>query len=177
MFRTLEFIHLLSVVCYFCAIFTLDQIFLYYKRTDQYSEVKKKIHRKRYVFMSERIWNIIIVPGSLIMLGTGLMMICLRPELLEKHSFELKLILLTALCLYHFWCREQILHLKNLYGTALTTSSVKLRRANELITGLVFLFGCTGIVKYSSLISGWQIITVIFIFLFFLLTALICINR
>ncbi|UCA61786.1 CopD family protein [Chryseobacterium rhizoplanae] len=177
MFTTLGYVHLISIVCYFFGIFMLGQIFLYYKRTDQYSEVRKKIHRKRYVFISERLWNMIIIPSGFVMLATGLIMICLRPELLLMQSFELKLVLLVVLCLYHFWCKEKIRHLKSLCGTNLEVSPVCLSRANEMLTWLLFLLSCTTIVKCSALIHSWQVMAGICILFLFLVATLRFINR
>ena len=146
------------MVSYFAGIFYLVRIFVYYKDTDAFDEMKKKILREQYVFMARRLWNIITVPAGIIMLVSGLTMIFLNFGLMKTPWFHLKLTFLVGLAIYHYWCWKKVLQIKNLSGNILPIENIKLRQANEIATFILFLVVFTVILKSMVIEYWWQLI-------------------
>lgn len=154
----LKAIHIIFMVSYFAGIFYLVRIFVYYKDTDEFDEVKQKILREQYVFMARRLWNIIIIPAGILMLLTGIWMIVLNLFLMQSPWFHLKLTFLVGLGIYHYWSWKKVLEIKNLSGLTLPTANLKLRQANEIATFLLFLIIFTVILKSLTLEYAAQLL-------------------
>ncbi|UJF29218.1 CopD family protein [Kaistella sp. 97-N-M2] len=159
LYTVIKAIHLIFMVSYFAGIFYLVRLFVYYKDTDEFEEVKKKVLREQYVFMARRLWNIITVPAGIIMLVSGLTMIFLNFGLMKTPWFHLKLTFLVGLALYHYWCWKRVLQLKSLDGDAMPLKNLKLRQANEIATFILFLVIFTVILKSLVIEYWWQLIT------------------
>ncbi|MFS4432223.1 CopD family protein [Chryseobacterium sp. S90] len=168
---TIKLLHIFSIVCYFLGIFYVGQLFLSYKHTNQFSRLKKKILRRQYLFRIERIWNMIVVPGGLIMLTTGVILFFLNKQLVKMQWFDLKLIFLSMLSTYHYWVFEKIRYLKALCGYDFNMSSIKLQKINEIGILLLFLLGCSVVLKYTIKIHYGFIITEVIILMFLLIAA------
>ncbi len=159
LYTVIKAIHLIFMVSYFAGIFYLVRLFVYYKDTDEFEEVKKKVLREQYVFMARRLWNIITVPAGIIMLASGLTMIFLNFGLMKTPWFHLKLTFLVGLAVYHYWCWKRVLQLKSLDGDAMPLKNLKLRQANEIATFILFLVIFTVILKSLVIEYWWQLIT------------------
>lgn len=159
LYTVIKAIHLIFMVSYFAGIFYLVRLFVYYKDTDEFEEVKKKVLREQYVFMARRLWNIITVPAGVIMLASGLTMIFLNFGLMKTPWFHLKLTFLVGLAVYHYWCWKRVLQLKSLGGDAMPLKNLKLRQANEIATFILFLVIFTVILKSLVIEYWWQLIT------------------
>lgn len=159
LYTVIKAIHLIFMVSYFAGIFYLVRLFVYYKDTDEFEEVKKKVLREQYVFMARRLWNIITVPAGIIMLASGLTMIFLNFGLMKTPWFHLKLTFLVGLALYHYWCWKRVLQLKSLDGDEMPLKNLKLRQANEIATFILFLVIFTVILKSLVIEYWWQLIT------------------
>lgn len=155
----LKAVHIVFMVSYFAGIFYLVRLFVYYKDTDEFAEPKRNILREQYVFMARRLWNIITVPAGVIMLLSGVTLIFLNFGLMKSPWFHLKLTFLVGLAIYHYWCWQKVLHIKNLAGEAIETKNIKLRQANEIATFILFLVVFTVILKGAVLAYWWQLIT------------------
>lgn len=158
LYTVIKAIHLIFMVSYFAGLFYVIRLFVYYKDTDDFEEVKQKVLREQYVFMVRRLWNIITVPAGTIMLLSGITMIILNSGLLSTSWFHLKLTFLVGLGFYHFWCWKKILEIKNLNGQQLSTKSISLRQANEIATFILFLVIFTVILKSMVIEYWWQLI-------------------
>lgn len=158
LYSIIKAIHIIFMVSYFAGIFYLVRIFVYYKDTDEFDETKQQILRNQYTFMAVRLWNIITVPAGILMLLSGLTMILLNSGLLKTPWFHLKLIFLVGLGIYHFWCWKKVKELKNLNGSILPTSNIKLRQFNEIATFILFAVVFTVILKYSVIQYWWQLL-------------------
>lgn len=169
--------HIVFVVSYFAGIFYLVRIFVYYKDTDEFEGTKKKILREQYVFMARRLWNIITVPAGIIMLTTGITMIILNLGLMKTPWFHLKLTFLIGLGIYHYWCWKKLNEVKNLHGTDLSTSNLKLRQANEIATFIVFLVVFTVILKSMAIDYWWQLIAGFFVLVFLIMMTVKLVNK
>ncbi|WP_426478056.1 CopD family protein [Chryseobacterium sp. CBSDS_008] len=174
---TIKLLHIISITGYFLGIFYIGHLFLCYKYTDRFSTARKKILRRQYLFSIERIWNIIVVPGGLIMLVTGLIMFFVKKYLLTMQWFDLKLIFLSMLSIYHYWCFEKIRHLKVLKGYDLETPSINLQHINEMGILILLLLGCCIILKYLAMIYYGPFITGTIILLFLLVIVLKLLRR
>ena len=151
-------IHIIFMVSYFAGIFYLIRLFVYYKDTDEFDEMKQEILRKQYVYMIVRLWNIITVPAGILMLLSGVTMIVLNSGLLQTPWFHLKLTFLVGLGIYHFWCWRKVKQLKNLAGKTLPIPNIKLRQFNEIATFILFAVVFTVILKYSVIQYWWQLL-------------------
>lgn len=158
LYTIIKAVHIIFMVSYFAGIFYLVRIFVYYKDTDAFDEMKQKILREQYVFMARRLWNIITVPAGIIMLLSGLAMIFLNFGLMKTPWFHLKLTFLIGLAIYHYWCWKKVLQIKNLSGHILRIENIKLRQANEIATFILFLVVFTVILKSMVIEYWWQLI-------------------
>lgn len=158
LYTIIKAVHIIFMVSYFAGIFYLVRIFVYYKDTDAFDEMKQKILREQYVFMARRLWNIITVPAGIIMLLSGLTMIFLNFGLMKTPWFHLKLTFLIGLAIYHYWCWKKVLQIKNLSGNILPIENIKLRQANEIATFILFLVVFTVILKSMAIEYWWQLI-------------------
>ena len=158
LYTIIKAVHIIFMVSYFAGIFYLVRIFVYYKDTDAFDEMKQKILREQYVFMARRLWNIITVPAGIIMLLSGLAMIFLNFGLMKTPWFHLKLTFLVGLAIYHYWCWKKVLQIKNLSGNILPIENIKLRQANEIATFILFLVVFTVILKSMVIEYWWQLI-------------------
>ena len=158
LYTIIKAVHIIFMVSYFAGIFYLVRIFVYYKDTDAFDEMKQKILREQYVFMARRLWNIITVPAGIIMLLSGLTMIFLNFGLMKTPWFHLKLTFLIGLAIYHYWCWKKVLQIKNLSGNILPIENIKLRQANEIATFILFLVVFTVILKSMVIEYWWQLI-------------------
>lgn len=158
LYTILKAVHIIFMVSYFAGIFYLVRLFVYYKDTDEFDEIKKQVLREQYLFMARRLWNIITVPAGVIMLTTGVVMIFLNLGLMKTPWFHLKLTFLVGLAAYHYWCWKKILQIKELNGNILPIPNLKLRQANEIATFILFLVVFTVILKSAIIAYWWQLI-------------------
>lgn len=177
LYTVIKAIHLIFMVSYFAGLFYVIRLFVYYKDTDDFEEVKQKILREQYVFMVRRLWNIITVPAGTIMLLSGITMIILNNGLLSTPWFHLKLTFLVGLGFYHFWCWKKILEIKNLKGQQLSTKSISLRQANEIATFILFLVIFTVILKSLVIEYWWQLILGFFVVVTLIMMTVKLVNK
>ena len=177
LYTILKAVHIIFMVSYFAGIFYLVRLFVYYKDTDEFEEIKRNILREQYVFMAKRLWNIITVPAGIIMLGTGLTLIFLNDGLLKTPWFHLKLTFLLGLAMYHYWCWKKVLQIKKLEGNVLPIKNIKLRQANEIATFLLFLVVFTVILKSSIIEYWWQLIVGFFVLVLLIMTTVKLVNK
>jgi len=177
LYTILKAVHIIFMVSYFAGIFYLVRLFVYYKDTDEFEEIKRNILREQYVFMARRLWNIITVPAGIIMLGTGLTLIFLNDGLMKTPWFHLKLTFLLGLAMYHYWCWKKVLQIKKLEGNVLPIKNIKLRQANEIATFLLFLVVFTVILKSSIIEYWWQLIVGFFVLVLLIMTTVKLVNK
>ena len=177
LYTIIKAIHIIFMVSYFAGIFYLVRLFVYYKDTDEFDDVKQQILRNQYSFMAVRLWNIITVPAGILMLLSGLTMIFLNSGLLKTPWFHLKLTFLLGLAMYHYWCWKKVLQIKKLEGNVLSIKNIKLRQANEIATFLLFLVVFTVILKSSIIEYWWQLIVGFFVLVLLIMTTVKLVNK
>lgn len=165
------------MVSYFAGIFYLVRLFVYYKDTDDFDDLKQQILRKQYTFMARRLWNIIVVPAGIIMLISGLLMLVLNFGLMKTAWFHLKLTFLIVLLVYHVWCWKKVLQLKNLDGLALPIQNIRLRQQNEIATFILFLVVFTVVLKSMVITYWWQLTVGFFVLVLLIMATVKLVNR
>lgn len=150
--------HIIFMVSYFAGLFYLVRLFVYYKDTDEFTSPKKEILRKQYLFMMQRLWNIITLPAFCIMWVFGAILIYKNPILLQMPWFHIKLLLLLVLCYYHYWSWRMILQLKTLNGSSLPFKNVFLRQMNEVATFVLFGVVITVVLKQQLMDEFWKLL-------------------
>ena len=55
LYTIIKAIHIIFMVSYFAGIFYLVRLFVYYKDTDEFDELKQQILRNQYTFMAVRL--------------------------------------------------------------------------------------------------------------------------
>jgi len=158
LYTIIKAVHIIFMVSYFAGIFYLVRLFVYYKDTDEFDDIKRAVLREQYVFMARRLWNIITVPAGVIMLSSGITLIILNFGLMKTPWFHLKLTFLIALGIYHYWCWKKVLQIRDLGGNLLPIPNLKLRQANEVATFILFLIVFTVILKSMVISFWWQLI-------------------
>jgi len=177
LYTVIKAVHIIFMVSYFAGIFYLVRLFVYYKDTDEFEENKKMVLREQYVFMARRLWNIITVPAGAIMLLSGITMISLNFGLMKTPWFHLKLTFLVGLAIYHYWCWQKVLQLKNLGADSLPIKNIQLRQANEIATFILFLVIFTVILKSMVIEYWWQLITGFFVLVILIMTTVKIVNK
>lgn len=158
MYAVFKALHIIFVVSYFAGIFYLVRLFVYYKDTDDFEKNKQQILRLQYAYMLKRLWNIIVVPGGILMTFFGIILIFLNPGLMLASWFHLKLMFLIALIFYHYWCWKKVRQINHLNGAMLSSSNLGLRQSNEIATFILFLVVFTVILKFQIVQYWWQLL-------------------
>lgn len=172
LYLLLKSIHIIFMVSYFAGIFYLVRIFVYYKDTEKLTDLTKStILREQYIFMSVRLWNIIIVPAFTIMLLSGLGLIFVHYPYFPLLStdplswFYIKILFLLSLFSYHYWCYKKTKELKNGNLKDLKEENTRLRMWNEIGTLILFAVVFTVIFKTAIFTFWWQLIVGFIIFI------------
>lgn len=169
-YLVIKAIHIIFMVSYFAGIFYLVRLFVYDKDAEIKSKTEKQILKNQYLFMMRRLWNIIIIPAGIIMLVTGLAMLCSTDFFLLKQPWiHIKLTLLLGLVVYHFYCWKKIKLLKKNNNNA---TSIQLRMINEIATIFLFLIVFVAILK-TQIFDIWKELFIGFLVLFAIIFAIV----
>lgn len=95
----IETLHIISVVCWFAALFYLPRLFVYH------AQAEDQVSIERFKIMERKLFNGIGTPAMLASLGFGLWLAGLTPSYyLAQPWFLVKAILVLLLIGYHFAC-------------------------------------------------------------------------
>ncbi len=98
-------LHVAFMVTWFAGLFYLPRLFIYHhEATDAPS-------RERFQVMERRLFAIMTI-GAVLTALFGLVLIAVNPALLRVHWFQVKLLLLVGLAIYHYRCFVWIARLK-----------------------------------------------------------------
>ncbi|MEX2495563.1 MAG: CopD family protein [Woeseia sp.] len=122
-------LHIVFMVTWFAGLFYLPRLFIYHAEADDTTG------RSRFSLMEKRLYALMTIGATLTTLF-GLALLWMNPALLSTRWFQIKLLLLAAMFIYHFWCRHWI---RRLQATPVPQSSTGLRWFNEI--PVVFLLG------------------------------------
>ena len=121
-------LHVAFMVTWFAGLFYLPRLFIYH------NEATDAVGRDRFIVMERRLFIIMTIGAALTTLF-GLLLVGINPALLGAGWFQLKLVLLVGLLVYHYRCYAWMVRLRT--GGVATTKW--LRWFNEI--PVVFLLG------------------------------------
>lgn len=122
-------LHIAFMVTWFAGLFYLPRLFIYH------AESEDAVSRSRFSLMEKRLYAIMTM-GAVLTALFGIALLWMNPPLLTRGWFQLKLLLLVAMVVYHVSCRRFI---ERLAGTSVTEPTRGLRWFNEI--PVVFLLG------------------------------------
>lgn len=123
----LKGLHVAFMVTWFAGLFYLPRLFIYH------TEAVDPPSRERFSVMEIRLFVIMTI-GALLTAVFGIWMLAVKPALLDVRWFQIKLLLLLGLVVYHYRCYAWIVCLR---AQATSADSRSLRWFNEVPT--VFL--------------------------------------
>lgn len=137
-------VHIIFVVSWMAGLFYSVRLFIYHKEAEDRPELERNILKKEYERMELKLWNIITTPAMVLTLLAGILMIWIRPGLLQMPWLHVKLGFVIALLAYHFICQNIMKQLKQGHCQI---SSFRLRLWNEVATILLVAIVFTVVLK------------------------------
>ena len=139
-YETVKALHIIFVVSWFAGLFYIVRLFIYHVEAQAKSDVEREILSNQFIIMEKKLWWIITTPAMILTVIFGAWMIILRPGLLYAPWFQIKLVFVLLLVIYHFLCQNIMAKFhQNIFGW----KSNQLRLWNELATlflvAIVFL--------------------------------------
>jgi putative membrane protein len=102
----LKAFHIIGFVAWFAGLFYLVRIFVYHSEAKEKPEVEKDILINQYRIMEGRVYKIIATPAMFFTIFCGVGMLVVNPVYLTMGWMQIKLVLLTSLVAYHFYCKK-----------------------------------------------------------------------
>jgi len=133
----LKAFHVVFMVTWFAGLFYLPRLFVYHVAADDAPGIA------RFVVMERRLFFLMTI-GALATVLLGMAMVNAAPAYLMMSWLRLKLLLVAALVLYHFWCYRLMLALRAGRGTH---SQRWYRYFNELPSLLLIAIVVLAVVK------------------------------
>lgn len=115
-------LHVAFMVTWFAGLFYLPRLFIYH------AEANDELGRSRFTVMERRLYAIMTL-GAILTVVFGLLLLWLNAGLMGQLWFQLKVLLLFGLGIFHFRCWLWIEQLKNGYTSQDTKS---MRWFNEI---------------------------------------------
>ncbi len=134
-FLWLKAFHIIAVVTWFAAIFSLPRLFVYH------ADATDEISRERFKIMERKLYRGIMTPSMVVVIALGLWMLFMNAGFYFSQGWmHAKLTLVALLVVYHFYCG----HLLNVFKEDRNTRShVFYRWFNEvpvfILLGVVIL--------------------------------------
>lgn len=164
----LKALHLIFIVTWFAGLFYVVRLFVYHAEAKQKEEPEQSILIKQYQLMQYRLWYIITWPSAILASFFAFLMLHLNLGLLQTDYFQVKLVFVFLLYVYHLKCHQIFLALQK---NEMKHTSNFFRLWNEGATLILFavvfliivkdainwIFGVFGIVVVSiSLLLGYK---------------------
>ena len=94
-------IHIISMVCWFAALFYLPRLFVYHSMSED------KISKERFKVMERKLYKGIANPSMIVTISMGIALFSIYPEYYKSAIwFQIKLFLVALLIIYHFSCQH-----------------------------------------------------------------------
>jgi len=122
-------LHIAFMVTWFAGLFYLPRLFIYH------AEAADLPSRQRFTLMEKRLFAIMTI-GAVITAVFGIVLLILNPALLSQTWFQIKLVFLLAMVIYHWRCWRWI---TSLAAISEPQKSAGLRWYNEI--PVIFLLG------------------------------------
>src|SRR5471030_3175493 len=90
--------HLISMVAWFSGLFYLPRLFVYHSMSTD------KVSQERFKIMERKLYHQIMMPGMILTILFGVILLWQRPFYLDALWMQVKLIFVVGLVIYHFYC-------------------------------------------------------------------------
>jgi len=135
MFAWVQALHVISVICWFAALFYLPRLFVYHVMSED------AISKERFKIMERKLYRGIATPSMIATLAFGFWLVALSPQYYFSSGwFHAKLVLVVLLVIYHHLC---LYYMKQLRADTNSKSHVFYRWFNEvpvfMLVGIVIL--------------------------------------
>lgn len=131
--------HVISVICWFAAIFYLPRLFVYHAMCED------EPGKERFKIMERKLYRGIMTPSAVLTIVFGAIVIGYNPQYyLGAGWMHAKLCLVVLLLVYHFLCWQ---HLKNFRDGKNTKSHKWFRVFNEIPVVLLIIIVILAVVK------------------------------
>lgn len=162
-YNYIKSLHLIFVITWFAGLFYIVRLFVYQIEANDKPSPEKEILQKQYKIMTYRLWYIITWPSAILASIFAFWMLYLNSILLQLDFFQIKLIFVFLLYLYHLKCHQIF---KQLQNDEVKHTSGFMRLWNEGATIILFavvflilvrdainwIYGVIGIILFSILI-------------------------
>lgn len=137
---TVKSLHIIFVVSWFAGLFYMVRLFIYHVEAQEKTNVEKSILSNQFIIMEKKLWWIITTPAMVLTVIFGTWMVVINPSYLYAPWFQIKLVFVCLLLIYHFLCQRIMMQFKR---GVFNWKSTQLRLWNELATlflvAIVFL--------------------------------------
>jgi protoporphyrinogen IX oxidase len=139
----LKALHLISVVSWFAGLLYIVRLFIYHVEAENRPETERAVLQGQFIIMARRLWYGITWPA---MVATAIFGIWLMipTHAWESPWFQLKIVFLVLLIVYHFLCGRIR---ADLVLSRCKLTSKQLRIWNEVATLLLFAIIFTAVLK------------------------------
>jgi putative membrane protein len=148
--------HIVGIVVWFAGLFYLVRLFIYHVEADQEPEPARTILKNQYEIMEKRLYRIITNPGMWVTVAMAIGLVYTEPEVLKEPWLHFKLLFVTLLLGYHYYCGYLM---KQLAANNCSWSSQKLRALNEAPTIILVVVVLLAVFKNNlpADITAWGI--------------------
>ena len=156
-FKTL---HIIGVVVWFAGLFYLVRLFIYHAESNEGDPGIKQAFFKQYSLMEKRLANIITTPGMILAISMAIGLLYMQPSYLYQTWMQAKLIFVTLLIIYHFFCYKLMGQLSN---EKFLFTPKQLRALNELPTIFLVLIVMLVVFKnnFPTSTATWFIVSLV----------------
>jgi putative membrane protein len=124
MYKWVLAFHIISVICWFAALFYLPRLFVYHAMSED------SISIERFKIMQRKLYRGIANPSMIATIALGVWLVTMAPEAyLNQIWFQLKVALVLVLIGYHHMC---LFHMKQLAEDRSDKSHIYFRVFNEV---------------------------------------------
>jgi putative membrane protein len=134
-YNYIKALHLIFVITWFAGLFYIPRLFVYQIEAFHKPSPEKEILGKQLKLMAKRLWYIITWPSAILAIIFALLLLHLRPFLLEFAWMQVKLGFVVLLIIYHL---KTHVYFKQLQLDDVRKSSNFMRLWNEGATFILF---------------------------------------
>ena len=134
-YNYIKALHLIFVITWFAGLFYIPRLFVYQIEAFHKPSPEKEILGKQLKLMAKRLWYIITWPSAILAIIFALLLLNLRPFLLEFSWMQVKLGFVVLLIIYHL---KTHVYFKQLQVDDVRKTSNFMRLWNEGATFILF---------------------------------------